>query len=60
MIDLHNSTAATGVALMIAPADKFAHEVAHYLMLLDPSVVVVEWTAGKPDYALLPTVGRSG
>lgn len=60
VIDLHNSTAATGVALMLAPNDEFAHEVAHYLTLLDPSVVVVEWTQGKADYGLLPTVGRSG
>jgi succinylglutamate desuccinylase len=60
IIDLHNSTAATGVALMLAPQDAFAHEVASYLMDLDPTVVVVEWTDGKPDYALLPTIGRSG
>ena len=40
VIDLHNTTAETGVALMIAPTDEFAHEVAHYLTLLDASVVV--------------------
>ena len=60
VIDLHNTTAQTGVALMLAPDDAFAHEVANHLMEADPAVVVVEWTRGKSDYALLPTVGRSG
>lgn len=60
IIDLHNTTAQTGVALMLAPDDSFAHEVAHHLVEVDPSVVVVEWTRGKADYALLPTVARSG
>eukprot|EP01052_Picozoa_sp_SAG31_P045602 SAG31_NODE_8391_length_1460_cov_1.445996_2_plen_358_part_01 len=36
-LDLHNTTAETGVALMMAPSDDFAHEVAHYLMQLDES-----------------------
>ena len=40
IIDLHNTTAATGVALLLAPTDCFAQEVAHYLTQLDPSVVV--------------------
>ncbi|CAE7899094.1 unnamed protein product, partial [Symbiodinium microadriaticum] len=59
IVDLHNTTAATGVALLMAPDDEFAHEVGHYLSTLDDSVRVVEWN-DQPDWALCPSVGRSG
>ena len=45
---------------MLAPNDAFAHEVANHLMEEDTDVVIVEWTRGKSDYHLLPTLGRSG
>jgi hypothetical protein len=38
IFDLHNTTAQTGVALMLAPGDAFAHEVANHLMEVDPAV----------------------
>jgi hypothetical protein len=61
----HWPAAVSGAGIHGAPVRRplvaeFAHEVAAHLMELDPAVVVVEWTAGKDDYALLPTVGRSG
>eukprot|EP00656_Telonema_subtile_P024598 TRINITY_DN2678_c0_g1_i4.p1 TRINITY_DN2678_c0_g1~~TRINITY_DN2678_c0_g1_i4.p1 ORF type:complete len:217 (-),score=49.97 TRINITY_DN2678_c0_g1_i4:128-778(-) len=42
------------------PLDDFAHEVAAHLMRIDPEVRVVNWAAGKEDYPLLPSIGRSG
>ena len=42
IIDLHNTTAQTGVALMLAPNDSFAYEVANHLMEVDPSVRLCE------------------
>lgn len=59
IIDLHNTTAATGVALLMAPNDEFAHEVAHHLMSLDETVRVVEWN-DQADWPLCPSIGRSG
>ncbi|CAJ1355423.1 unnamed protein product [Effrenium voratum] len=59
VIDLHNTTAATGVALLMAPDDEFAHEIGHHLSTLDDSVRIVEWN-DQPDWPLCPSVGRSG
>lgn len=59
IIDLHNTTANTGVALLMAPDDEFAHEIGHHLMGLDDSVRVVEWK-DQPDWPLCPSIGRSG
>eukprot|EP00937_MAST-01D_sp_MAST-1D-sp2_P003549 g3549.t1 len=61
IIDLHNTTANTGVALMMAPDDDFAHEIGAHLMKTHPEagVRVVEW-APAADYAMLPSIGRSG
>jgi len=59
VIDLHNTTAATGVALMVAPDDEFAHELGHHLMSLDDSVRIVNWNK-QQDWSLCPSVGRSG
>ncbi len=60
IIDLHNTTAATGVALMMSPRDELAHAIAAHLIALDPSVRVCNWNAASTDYAMLPSVGRSG
>lgn len=59
IFDLHNTTSATGVALMMAPDDGFAHEVGAYLQSIDPSVTIVDWNA-VDDWGMLPTIGRSG
>jgi len=59
VIDLHNTTAATDIALMMAPDDEFAHEIGHYLMSLDRGVRVVNWN-DQADWPLCPSVGRSG
>jgi succinylglutamate desuccinylase len=60
IIDLHNTTANTGVALMISPTDELSHQLAAYLCSVDPAVRVCNWTKGLADYALLPTVGKHG
>lgn len=60
IIDLHNTTAATGVALMMPPKDTLSHAIGHYLISKDKTVRVVNYTAGKEDYPMLPTIGRHG
>jgi len=60
VIDMHNTTANTGVALLMDPTDHFAHEVAAHLVSVDPAVRIVNWAQGKDDYGLLPSIGRSG
>lgn len=59
VIDLHNTTSATDVALMMAPDDDFAHELGHHLMSLDDGVRIVNWNT-QADWSLCPSVGRSG
>mmetsp|Transcript_36291 Transcript_36291/g.104426 ORF Transcript_36291/g.104426 Transcript_36291/m.104426 type:complete len:326 (+) Transcript_36291:96-1073(+) len=59
VIDLHNTTSATDIALLMAPDDDFAHELGHHLMSLDDGVRIVNWNT-QPDWALCPSVGRSG
>lgn len=58
VLDLHNTTAATGVALFLHPRDKFSQGMAAYLQDLDPNVKVALWA--NRDVMLLPSVGRSG
>jgi succinylglutamate desuccinylase len=58
ILDLHNTTAATGVALFVHPRDKFSQGLAAYLKSVDPSVQVALWA--NRDVMLLPSVGRSG
>lgn len=58
VIDLHNTTAATGVALFMHPRDKFSHELAAYLKSIDSTVKVALWA--NRDVMLVPSVGRSG
>ena len=59
IIDLHNTTSCSGVALMMAPDDAFSHEVALHLVGIDPEVRIVRWSDAE-DYSMLPSVGRSG
>jgi succinylglutamate desuccinylase len=58
VMDLHNTTAATGVALFLHPRDKFSQELAAYLISLDSTVSVALWA--DRDVVVLPSVGRSG
>ena len=60
IIDLHNTTAATGVALMMSPTDELGHAIAAHLIALDPSVKVCNWNATQADWPMLPSVGKHG
>eukprot|EP00941_MAST-03F_sp_MAST-3F-sp1_P005982 g5982.t1 len=61
IFDFHNTTSNTGVALMMAPDDDFAHEVGAYLQNVDPSVRIVDWSVlDSSERPLLPSIGRSG
>jgi len=60
IIDLHNTTADTGVALMMAPGDELSHAIASALIAMDPSVRACNWNAGQTDWPMLPTVGKHG
>lgn len=60
IIDLHNTTANTGVALMMPPKDELSHAIGAHLLEHDDTVRIVNYTAGKADYPMLPTVGRHG
>jgi len=59
VLDLHTTTASTGIALMMAPNDDFGHELGKHLMTLDESVVIVEWNPLN-DWCVCPSIGRSG
>lgn len=60
IIDLHNTTADTGVAMMISPKDELSHAIAAHLMAVDGSVRVCNWNPALSDYPMLPSVGRAG
>lgn len=60
IIDLHNTTAATGACMMMAPGDELSHALAAHLIAVDPRVRVCNWNAGQDDYPMLPSIGRSG
>jgi succinylglutamate desuccinylase len=64
IFDLHNTSANTGVALMLAPDDDFAHEVGAFLHSCDSTVKICEWTPVSKtvtgDWGLLPSISRSG
>eukprot|EP00966_Prymnesium_polylepis_P237410 5490738-Prymnesium_polylepis.2 len=49
IIDLHNTTANTGVALMMPPQDELSHAIGAHLLAHDATVRVVNFTAGKPE-----------
>lgn len=44
IIDLHNTTSNCGIALMMAPGDVLAHEIAQELAHMDAELRIVEWT----------------
>jgi succinylglutamate desuccinylase len=58
VLDLHNTTAATGVALFLHPRDTFSQGLAAYLKSIDSTVQVALWA--NRDVMLLPSLGRSG
>ena len=60
IIDLHNTTAATGVALLMAPGDALCHAIAARLQEVDSSVRIANWTKGAADYPLLPSIAPHG
>jgi succinylglutamate desuccinylase len=60
VIDLHNTTSNSGVALMMSPKDTFAHTVGAYLNKVDEDVRIVEWDEKATDWGMLPTIARSG
>ena len=55
IIDLHNTTANTGVALMMPPKDELSHAIGAHLNAHDDSVRIVNYTAGKEDYPVRAT-----
>ena len=60
IIDLHNTTAATGVALMMSPHDEVSRGLGAHLIASDPSVRLCSWNANQSDWPMLPSVGRHG
>ena len=60
ILDLHNTTANTGVAIMCSPRDPLSHAIAAYLQKKDPSVRLILWNRGLSDYPMLPSVGKHG
>jgi aspartoacylase len=59
ILDLHSTTANTGVLLCLHPRDAFAMQLAAHLRSLEPSIRVGLWP-DEDDVSLLPTVARSG
>jgi succinylglutamate desuccinylase len=60
VIDLHNTTAATGACMMMAPGDELSHAMAAHLAAVDPRCRVCNWNAGQKDDPMLTSVGRAG
>ena len=60
ILDLHNTTANTGVAIMCSPHDRLSHALAMYLQSKDPSVRLILWNRSATDYPMLPSVGKHG
>lgn len=61
IFDLHNTTSNSGVALMMAPDDDFAHELGAHLISIDSSVKIVDWLPmPSVDRPLVPSIARSG
>jgi len=58
VLDLHNTTAATGIALFLHPRDAFSQGLAAHLQSIDSTVKVALWA--NRDVMLLPSLGRSG
>ena len=60
ILDLHNTTANTGVAIMCSPHDRLSHALALYLQSKDPTVRLILWNRSAKDYPMLPSVGKHG
>ena len=60
VLDLHNTTANTGVAIMCSPRDPLSHALAAHLQAKDPSVRLILWNRSTRDYPLLPSVAKHG
>ena len=60
ILDLHNTTANTGVAIMCSPNDRLSHAIALYLQSKDPTVRLILWNRSAKDYPMLPSVGKHG
>ena len=60
ILDLHNTTANTGVAIMCSPHDRLSHALAMYLQSKDPTVRLILWNRSAKDYPMLPSVGKHG
>ena len=60
VLDLHNTTANTGVAIMCSPRDPLSHALAAHLQTKDPSVRLILWNRSTRDYPLLPSVAKHG
>ena len=58
IMDLHNTTANTGILLCFHEEDGFSLELAAYLRGKNPSIRAAFWPPG--DQPFLPTVARSG
>ena len=58
IMDLHNTTANTGVLLCFHEEDAFSLEVAAYLHHRNPAIRAAFWPPG--DQPFLPTLARSG
>lgn len=59
VFDMHNTTANTGVVLMMRPTDLFSIRLATYLQQKDASVRICLW-AKHIDPAMLPSVSKHG
>ena len=60
ILDLHNTTSNSGVAIMCSPHDRLSHALALYLKSKDPSVRLILWNRSAKDYPMLPSVGKHG
>ena len=60
VLDLHNTTANTGVAIMCSPHDRLSHALVAHLQAKDPSVRLLLWNRSVTDYPLMPSVGKHG
>jgi len=58
VVDIHNTTANTGILLCFHKTDTFASQVSAYLKLFHPEIVTVFWAQADPPF--LPSVGKSG
>ena len=60
ILDLHNTTSNSGVAIMCSPHDRLSHALAMYLQSKDPTVRLILWNRSAKDYPMLPAVAKHG